>query len=284
MASTTAVTTETSRTALPARPVAEVGVSGHRGASAELPENTLAAFRRALEHGAEGIELDVALSADGVAVVLHDTTVDRTTDGSGAVADLTLAELRALDAGDGEPVPTLDEVLALAAGRAEVNIEIKAADAAPAVAEVVARHPGLTWFASSGQWDALEELQRLVPGARVYPLTLGVATTEQLRALAVAAGYDAAAFSDELDRFSHLGRGLDDALAFATRVGAAGVSIWAEGLGAADVDRIHAAGLEAWVWTVDDLDRAEELMRMGVDAICTDIPAGVLARRALVTG
>jgi glycerophosphoryl diester phosphodiesterase len=278
------MTTDTSRTALPARPVAEVGVSGHRGASAELPENTLAAFRRALDHGAEGIELDVALSADGVAVVMHDTSVDRTTSGTGDVADLTLEELRTLDAGGGEPVPTLDEVLALAAGRAEVNIELKAADAAPAVAACVARHPGLTWFASSGQWDALEELQRLVPGARVYPLTLGVAGLAHLRAQAVAAGYDAATFDAELDRFSHLGRGLDDALAFAARVGAAGVSTWAEGLGVADVERIHAAGLEAWVWTVNDVDRAEELMRLGVDAICTDIPAGVLARRELIAG
>lgn len=277
------MSTETSRTALPARPVAEVGVSGHRGACAELPENTLAAFRRALEHGAEGIELDVALSADGVAVVMHDTSVDRTTSGTGDVADLTLEELRALDAGGGEPVPTLDEVLALAAGRAEVNIELKAADAAAAVAACVARHPGLTWFASSGQWDALTELQALVPGARVYPLTLGVAGIAQLRALAVAAGYDEAALDGELDRFSHLGRGLDDALEFAARVGAAGVSTWGEGLGTADVERIHAAGFEAWVWTVNDVDRAEELMRMGVDAICTDIPAGVLARRALIT-
>ena len=277
------MSTETSRTALPARPVAEVGVSGHRGACAELPENTLAAFRRALEHGAEGIELDVALSADGVAVVMHDTSVDRTTSGTGDVADLTLEELRALDAGGGEPVPTLDEVLALAAGRAEVNIELKAADAAAAVAACVARHPGLTWFASSGQWDALTELQALVPGARVYPLTLGVAGIAQLRALAVAAGYDEATLDGELDRFSHLGRGLDDALEFAARVGAAGVSTWGEGLGTADVERIHAAGFEAWVWTVNDVDRAEELMRMGVDAICTDIPAGVLARRALIT-
>lgn len=278
------MTTETSRTALPARPVAEVGVSGHRGASAELPENTLAAFRRALEQGAEGIELDVALSADGVAVVLHDATVDRTTDGTGDVAALTLQELRVLDAGGGERVPTLDEVLALAAGRAEVNIELKAADAAPAVAACVARHPELAWFASSGQWGALEELLALVPEARVYPLTLGVATTAHLRAAAVAAGYDADAVDADLERFSHLGRGLDDSLEFAARVGAAGVSTWAEGLGAADVERIHAAGLAAWVWTVNDLDRAEELMHMGVDAICTDIPGGVLARRELVAG
>ncbi|WP_158609608.1 glycerophosphodiester phosphodiesterase [Cellulomonas triticagri] len=274
----------TPRPALPARPVEQVGVSGHRGASFELPENTLAAFRRALEHGADGIELDVALTSDGVAVVLHDESVDRTTDGTGSVADLTLAQVRALDAGGGERVPTLDEVLALAAGRAEVNIEIKAADAAPAVAEVVARHPGLTWFASSGQWDALEELLALVPGARVYPLTLGVAGPEHLRAIGIAAGYTDEQIDVEIERFSHLGRPLHEALDFAARVGAAGVSTWAEGLGAQDVATIHAAGLAAWVWTINDADRAEELMRMGVDAICTDDPATLLARRAAVAG
>jgi glycerophosphoryl diester phosphodiesterase len=279
-----AVTTTTPRPALPARPLGEVGVSGHRGASAELPENTLAAFRRALELGADGVELDVALTADGVAVVLHDSTVDRTTDGTGAVADLTLDLVRALDAGGGERVPTLDEVLALAAGRAEVNIEIKAADAAPAVAAVVARHPDLTWFASSGQWEALTELQQLVPGARVYPLTLGVATPDHLRALGRAAGYDEERMEAEIARFSHLGRPLHEALEFAMRIGAAGVSTWAEGLGPDDVDAIHAAGLSAWVWTINDPDRAEELMRMGVDAICTDHPAALLARRAAIAG
>ncbi len=278
------MTVQTTRPVLPARSLSEVGVSGHRGASAELPENTLAAFRRAIAHGAEGIELDVALTADGVAVVLHDSTVDRTTDGTGAVAELTLAEVRALDAGAGERVPTLDEVLSLAEGRAEVNIEIKAADAAPAVAAVVARYPDLAWFASSGQWDALTELQQLVPGARVFPLTLGVATPDHLRALGRAAGYDEERMEAEIARFSHLGRPLPEALDFAVRIGAAGVSTWAEGLGRADVDAIHAAGLAAWLWTVNDPDRAEQLMRMGVDAICTDDPAALLARRAAVAG
>lgn len=276
--------TVVTRTPLPARTIAEVGVSAHRGASAELPENTLAAFRRALEHGAEGIELDVALTADGVPVVLHDETVDRTTDGTGPVVEMTLAEVQALDAGGGEPIPTLDDVLALAAGHLEVNIELKAADSAPAVARVIARHPALTWFASSGQWDALAELLTLVPDARVYPLTLGVATPDHLRALAVAAGYDEETIEAEAARFSHLGRPLDEAVDWALRVGAAGVSTWAEGLTTADVERVHALGLAVWVWTIDDLDRAEELMRMGVDAICTNDPAGVLARRASLLG
>src|SRR5687768_11162146 len=101
-------------------------VYGHRGAAAEFPENSLAGFRRALELGIEGIELDVHLSKDGVPVIIHDETVDRTTNAEGAVADFTVEELRGLDAGDGEYVPTLAEVLDLVGDRLLVDIEIKA--------------------------------------------------------------------------------------------------------------------------------------------------------------
>lgn len=102
-------------------------IIGHRGASAHAPENTLAAFKLAMEQGADGIELDVKRCASGEVVVMHDETVDRTTNGRGAVHQLTLAQLRALDAGQGQPVPTLDEVLELTASSPTpflVNIEV----------------------------------------------------------------------------------------------------------------------------------------------------------------
>ncbi len=95
---------------IPERPL----VIAQRGGAALAPENTLAAFRRAIELDVDMLEMDVQRSADGVLVVIHDTTVDRTTDGRGRVGELTLAELRRLNAGNGEPIPTLDEVLALA--------------------------------------------------------------------------------------------------------------------------------------------------------------------------
>jgi len=105
----------------------------HRGASTRAPENTLAAFEEAIRLGVDAIELDVHLSADGVPVVLHDDTVDRTTDGRGAVASLTLAALKRLDAGAwfsprfrGERIPTLEEALVCAQGRCGLNVEIKA--------------------------------------------------------------------------------------------------------------------------------------------------------------
>ncbi len=100
-------------------------VLGHRGASAYAPENTLAAFALALEQGAHGVEFDVQLSADGQVVVIHDATVERTTNSRGRVAQLTAAELRALDAGGGEGVPTLDDVFEAFGPRMLYNVELK---------------------------------------------------------------------------------------------------------------------------------------------------------------
>lgn len=100
-------------------------IIGHRGASAAAPENSLPACALALAEGADGIEFDVQLSADGQPVIIHDDTVDRTTDGSGRVTDLTLAELRALDLGHGTTIPTLDELFALLGRQPLYNIELK---------------------------------------------------------------------------------------------------------------------------------------------------------------
>jgi len=104
----------------------------HRGASSAAPPNTLAAFEKAVELGADGIEFDVHLSADGVPVVIHDFTVDETTDGSGRVARMTLTQLELLDAGSsfdpafaGEHIPTLAQVLETYGNRLLLNIELK---------------------------------------------------------------------------------------------------------------------------------------------------------------
>lgn len=106
-------------------------ILGHRGAKKYAPENTLAAFHLALEQGADGVELDAKLSADGVVVVHHDTTLDRTTNGKGKLAHHTFAQLRALDAGSffaeqfrGEKIPTLEEVFESIGKRAIINVEL----------------------------------------------------------------------------------------------------------------------------------------------------------------
>jgi glycerophosphoryl diester phosphodiesterase len=100
-------------------------IIGHRGASAYAPENTLAAFELAAEQRADGVELDVQLSGDGRLVIIHDFDVSRTTNGQGKVAELTVAELQAFDAGAGQKIPTLDELFELMGPRLLYNIEIK---------------------------------------------------------------------------------------------------------------------------------------------------------------
>lgn len=115
----------------------------HRGASAYEPENTLRAFRRAIELGADMSELDVHLSKDSHVVVIHNATVDATTNGHGAVKDLTLNELQGLDAGKGEQIPTLQQVIDLARGKLGLYIELKGEGTPPAVVQLL-RANGLT--------------------------------------------------------------------------------------------------------------------------------------------
>jgi len=100
-------------------------VVAHRGASRTEPENTLRAVRKAFEVGADWVEVDVRVSRDGRFVVIHDETVDRTTDGSGRVSEMTFDELRKLDAGMGERIPSLEEVLDEAEGRGTLVLEVK---------------------------------------------------------------------------------------------------------------------------------------------------------------
>lgn len=138
---------------------------GHRGIMGVEPENTLRSFVAAQEAGFDVIELDLHLSSDGALVVMHDADVDRTTDGSGPIVEQTLAELRALDAGRGERVPTFEEVLE--AVQAPLQAEIKDVRAAQALADVMlARGLVERVEVSSFHDQALAEITRLVPGVR----------------------------------------------------------------------------------------------------------------------
>lgn len=102
-------------------------VAAHRGFSSKYSENTLLAFQKAVESGAHMIELDLRLSKDGVVVIMHDETIDRTTNGSGKISDYTLSELKTFDAGDGETIPTLEEFCESLKYHSDIlyNIEIK---------------------------------------------------------------------------------------------------------------------------------------------------------------
>ena len=138
---------------------------GHRGVMGVEPENTLRSFAHAERVGMDAIELDLHLSRDGALVVMHDADVDRTTDGSGPIAGKTLAELRGLDAGQGERVPVFEEVLD--AVRCPVQAEIKDVAAARALAEVMLHRDLVDRVeVSSFHDEAVAEIGRLVPGVR----------------------------------------------------------------------------------------------------------------------
>ena len=141
-------------------------IYAHRGASAIHPENTLRAFRHALAIGVDGIELDVHATADGIPVVIHDRDVGRTTDGAGYVDEIPLTQLETFDAGDGERVPTLAEVLELVGDAAHLDIEIKGTGIEHAVLDVLAEFPAVRWAISSFAWDTLRTVRRLDPAPR----------------------------------------------------------------------------------------------------------------------
>ena len=103
---------------------------GHRGAAGHAPENTLAAIQRGIDLGVDFVEIDVRCTSDGVLVALHDATVNRTSNGKGRVDSLSWAEVRSFDAGNGEHIPTLEQVLKVAAGQAGVMLELKVAGVA----------------------------------------------------------------------------------------------------------------------------------------------------------
>jgi glycerophosphoryl diester phosphodiesterase len=214
-------------------------VWGHRGAAAEFPENTLAGFRRALELGIEGIELDVHLSKDGVPVVIHDETVDRTTNGKGAVADLTAAELRELDAGDGEHVPTLAEVLDLVGDQLHVDIEVKANAAGEAVLEEV-RGRETRWLISSFDWDVLRYVRSVDEEAEIWVLALGAT---------------------------------DDALETVEELGASALALWQRAIDEDIAQMLIEKSIPFWPWTVNDPEQARQLLEWGAFGICTDEPA-----------
>ncbi len=113
---------------------------GHRGAMGYAPENTLGSFAKALELGVDGIELDVHVCKSGEVVVIHDERVDRTTNGKGQVKEMTLKELKELDAGKGERIPTLEEVLDFVDRRAFIDIELKAEGIGNSVADIVRKY------------------------------------------------------------------------------------------------------------------------------------------------
>jgi glycerophosphoryl diester phosphodiesterase len=149
-------------------------IMGHRGAKAYEPENTLRSIRRALDLGVQAVEIDIHLSRDGHLVVIHDATVDRTTNGKGRVADLSWEELRHLDAGMGERLPSLEEVVDTVRGQAHLFVELKDPQAVESLAAFFSAQDLFTEAHVISFWHpALKQLRRLEPQIHTGVLFVG---------------------------------------------------------------------------------------------------------------
>jgi len=230
----------------PARRPTRPQVIAHRGASAYLPENTLAAYELAVAQAADMIEVDLHRTRDGEVVVVHDAELARI-GGRGEIADASLAEVRSLDAGAGHRVPTLDELLDGFGARIALNLELKQAShgayaGLPALAAAGVRDRGLlgrTLF-SSFYDPVLQDLRRVEPDARIALLLSRRAPQGWLER---AHALGAEAVNPELPLVD---RGF--------------------------VERAHGEGLAVYVFTVDPLDEMRRLLDLGVDGLFTNVP------------
>lgn len=239
----------------------------HRGARAHAPENTLLAFKVALDLGADAIECDVRLSRDGRLIIIHDDTVDRTTDGTGPVADQSYTELRGLDAGARwrlpQRIPTLEETLALVRERGGgVNLEVKGESVAASVATAQALAPLLNELnegmreqvlVSSFEHPAVALLKEELPWLRV-----------------------AALFGDEWRRRDIIGP--------ARLLGAEAVHPNVKLVSEDIVRRAHESDLRINVWTANSWGTIRQLIAWGVDGIFSDCPERVVIARATMEG
>lgn len=218
-------------------------VIAHRGASAEKPENTLAAFRRALALDADGIELDVQVTRDGVPVVFHDATLRRLTGSAGRIAGKTWAELRSLRVGGREPIPRLADVLRLTRGLTVVQIELKCGPVAPVIRAITAAHAAEWVILASFKARLVAESRKLAPAIPRMLISEGrVAPALLVRRLA--------------------------------GCGATGLSVSQQAVrSAAWVRHFRMRGYVVWSWTVNDLPLARRLAGWGVDALLSDDPA-----------
>jgi glycerophosphoryl diester phosphodiesterase len=238
-------------------------IIAHRGASAAAPQNTLAAFRRALELGADGVELDVRLSADGIPVVIHNFEVDQVTDGKDKVADKALVELKELDAGGkfapqfaGERIPTLAEVFEALEGKLLVNVELK---------DVSPKDVGL-------EAPVVEAVRKCGMKNKVLFSSFNPFSLRRIRSLA-----------PEIPSGLLYAHGLPIYLRRAWFAPFTPHEVRhpdAEMTDARLVRWCHVRKLRVNVWTVDEPDKMRRLIALGVDGIITDVPdvLGALVR------
>jgi glycerophosphoryl diester phosphodiesterase len=236
----------------------------HRGATGYAPENTIAAFDKGVEMKADYIEIDVQRSKDGELVIIHDNTVDRTTDGTGYVKDLTFEQIRSLDAGSwkgeqftGEKIPTFDEILDRYHGKTGILIELKSPELYPGIEGQVAQKlkernldkpQNEKIIIQSFNFESMKITNNLLPKVPIGVLTSNRAhTTEQaLKEFATYADY------------------------FNPSYGIVSKEL---------VDQVHSLGMKIQSWTVRSHEAAQFLLDMNVDGIITDYPDYVDPRK-----
>lgn len=221
-------------------------IIGHRGASGYEPENTLRSFKRAVDMGAGMIELDVYVCKTGELVVMHDDEVDRMTNGHGHVVDMTFDQLRNLVVEGKEKIPTLQEVIDVVDRRIPINIELKGSGTVVSVAQLVQQYIAKGWnpdrfIVSSFDHEQVQQFKRLCPTIKTGVLFLWAKMPESIVSIAQEyhanfIGLDAKAVTGDL------------------------------------VKTIHDAGLQVYVWTVNDKQTADKMRTYKVDGIFSNYP------------
>ena len=217
----------------------------HRGASGYEPENTLLAFKKAIELKADMIELDVHKCKSGELVVIHDEKLDRATNGTGYVAEKTIQQLRRLDAGKGQKIPTLQEVLDLVDRKIKVNIELKGEGTAKPVFKVIenyVKRRGWSYddfLISSFDHYELLRFNKLNPKIKIGALISGIPI---------------------------------DFVAFAKKINAYSVNLCVDAINKRFVEDAHKKSMKVFVWTVNDFEDIRRMKKLGVDGIFSDYP------------
>jgi glycerophosphoryl diester phosphodiesterase len=217
----------------------------HRGAKGYEPENTLKAFQKALDLNADGIELDVHLSADGHIIVIHDETIDRTTNRKGFVNTLSLTKLKSFLIDDQYEIPTLNEVFDLTDKKCLINIELKGVGTSNKVVSLIEEYIlDKNWnyehfIISSFDWNYLEEVRNLNPN-----IAIGVLTEENL----------------------------DTALAFAEKIKARAIHPDYHLLNPENVSEMQGKGFLVLPWTVNVKEDIQKIKSFKVDGIISDFP------------
>jgi len=218
---------------------------GHRGAKGYEPENTLISFEKAIDFNVDGIELDVHLSLDGKLIVIHDETIDRTTNGKGFVNQLSLQELKSFRIENKYEIPTLTEVLDLVNERCFINIELKGIGTAKPVVDLITHYISkknwdyTDFLVSSFDWKMLEEVRLLNPKIRI-----GVLTEESI----------------------------EEAFAFAKKIKASSIHPEYSLLSKENVALVQEKGFEVYPWTVNSTADIQKIKSFNVNGIISDFP------------